>query len=352
MLIQAYLGAAESFLTLGVLNKAESIARQAIQINARFAGANEILGNILQKKKNYKQAAESYQKELNINPQASTSLLNYGLMLLRLGKISESIEPLTLAAAINPSEQCSLLLAQAYQNTGQLNEAIVEYKKLDVSRIDNKLIPFNLGICLLKTSNNADAMEAFRSTINLDKTFVPAWENLVIALTNQGKHQEALPILQKVIELVPNNPTAYMNLGGIHKEIGNLDQALAATLKSLELDPDNPIAYMNLGGIHKEIGNLDQALAATLKSLELEPDNPIAYMNLGSSTKRSATLMKLLPLSTPRAEPDNPIAYMNLGVIYKEIGNLDEALVSTNSPSSNLKTQMLPQLGLDLQRYR
>ena len=67
-LIQAYTGAAASFLALGNLDQAESFATQAIKINASFPGINEILGITFQSKKNYQQAIESYQKELDIKP--------------------------------------------------------------------------------------------------------------------------------------------------------------------------------------------------------------------------------------------------------------------------------------------
>ena len=146
-LIQAYLGAAQSLLTLRDLDQAESFATQAIEINESFPGVNEILGIISQNKKNPQQAVESYQKELAINPKSSSSLLNLGLLLIQQGNPAAAIEPLARAGSISPSEQCSLLLAQAYQSIGQLKEAIVEYKRLGISESHDKIIPFNFGLC-------------------------------------------------------------------------------------------------------------------------------------------------------------------------------------------------------------
>ena len=81
---------------------------------------------------------------------------------MQQGEAEAAIEPLAKAAAIIPGEQCSLLLAQAYQNIGKLKEAIIEYKKIDISKTQNKLIPFNLGLCLLSTGNNIAATEPDR----------------------------------------------------------------------------------------------------------------------------------------------------------------------------------------------
>ena len=277
------------------------------------------------------ESCEIYQKELASNPHSSSALVSLGLFLLQNGKAAEAIEPLVTAAAINPTDQCLLLLAQSYQRIGKLEEAITHYRKLDYSKSKNKMIAFNLGLCLLKTGVNIDAIEAFKLAIKLDQSFLPALGNIGTALINEGRYKEALSATQKVLEIKPYNPTAHMNLGIIHKELGNLDQALSFTLKSIELKPDNPTAHMNLGIIYKELGNLDQALSSTLKSLEINPNHPAAYMNLCGIYKDLGKLDQALSstLKSIELKSDNSDAHMNLGIIYKELGNLDEALSST-----------------------
>nr|WP_274704359.1 tetratricopeptide repeat protein [Synechococcus sp. AH-551-E02] len=330
-LIQAYVGAAASLLALRDLDQAEALATKAIEINAHAPGINEILGIIFQNKDSHEKAIEHYRKELAINPKANNLLLDLGLLLLQTGQAAEAVEPLVKASANNPSEQSSLLLAQAYQNLGQFKEAILEYKKLDIDQSKNKKLPFNLGLCLLNTGSNIEAIEAFKLAIKIDESYLPAWGNIGNALKNEGRHHEALLATQKVLDLDPDNPTAHMNLGGIYKDLGKLDQALASTLKSLELRPDNPTAHMNLGNIYQDLGNLDQALASTLKSLELNPHNHSAFMNLGCIYKDLGNLDQALAstLKSLKLNPDNPYALMNLGSIYKDLGNLDQALAST-----------------------
>ena len=212
-LIQAFVGAATSSLALGDLDQAESFAAQALAINPSGPGINEILGIIFQNKRKSEQAIECYQKELEVNPQASISLLNLGFLLLQKGQTAAAVESLSKASALAPSKQCALLLAQAYQNLGQFKEAIVEYKKVDIDQAKNKMIPFNLGLCLLNTGNNIVAIEAFQIAVRLDDSFIPAWGNIGTAFMNERRYQEALPATQKVLALKPDNPTAHMNLG-------------------------------------------------------------------------------------------------------------------------------------------
>ena len=144
-LVQAYQGAARISLALGDLDQAESFATRALAIATITPGINEILGIISQNKGWTKKAIEHYQEELAINPQSNTSLLNIGLLLLQQGKTEAALESLAKASALEPSEQCTILLAKAYQILGQFKKAIIEYKKLDITRTKNKMVPFNLG---------------------------------------------------------------------------------------------------------------------------------------------------------------------------------------------------------------
>jgi len=330
-LVQAYVGTAACLLALGDNYQAEVFAIQAIEVNQNAPGVNEIRGIIYQNKQNLQQAIESYQKELAINPKSRTSLLNLGLLLLQQGKPAAAIEPLVIAGSISTSEQCSLLLAQAYQGIGQLKEAISEYKKINMSEAVNKMIPFNLGLCLLNNGNNIDAIEAFQVALKLDNNFIPALASSCTALVNEGRYEEALKMTQKNIELNPNDPNTFVNLGNIYKNLGNLDQALVSTLKALKLQPDNHTAHMNLGNIYTDLGNLDQALASTLKALNLQPNDPDAHMNLGNIYNHLGDLNQALSstLKSLELKPNNPDAHLNLGNIYKHLGDFDQALSST-----------------------
>ena len=105
------------------------------------------------------------------------------------------MESLAKASTLTPSAQCSLLLAQAYQNLGQFKEAIVEYKKLDIDQSKNKMIPFNLGLCLLNTGDNINAIEGFNIAVQLDESFIAAWGNMpshiLVAMVQNVKRRDA-----------------------------------------------------------------------------------------------------------------------------------------------------------------
>ena len=65
-------------------------------------------------------------------------------------------------------------------------------------------------------------------------------------------------------------------------------------------------------------------------NLKLKPDNPAAHMILGGIYKDLGNHdQALTSTQITRTDPINPDALINLGSIYKELGNLDQALAST-----------------------
>ena len=88
-------------------------------------------------------------------------------------------------------------------------------------------------------------------------------------------------------------------------------------------------------------GRHQEALPVT-KKFELDPNNPTAHMNLGSIYKNLGDLdQALASIKITRAQTDNPDAHMNLGGIYKDPATLIRLLPPlSNHSNSKLTTQM------------
>ena len=127
---------------------------------------------------------------LGVDSKDYNSYINNAVLLLEQGNTDQAIELIERAACINPSEQCSILLASAYQNSGQLKKAITEYKRIDLKKSQNKMTSFNLGLCLLNIGDNNGAIEAFKIAIDIDSSFIAAWGNIGTAF-KKGKNSRS-----------------------------------------------------------------------------------------------------------------------------------------------------------------
>ena len=327
----ACVGLALTYLAIGDLGKAEITANQALKIEGDKIGIYQLLGIIFQNKKDIDKAVLYYKQELAINPKALSSLINLGHIYIQQGRPEDAIGVLVTASDIKESDQCLLLMAQAYQIQNRFKEAANKYKKIDLGRTSNKLVPYNLGLCLLKLGQRKLAIDAFKSAIEMDANFAIAWLNLGNSLRKEGNYQESLVATQRVLEIDPNNPDAFYEHGMTHKSMGNLNQAVTSYNRSLEINPDNDAALIALVSIYIDLGKYDNALTESHKLVALKPEDPKNHLLLSITYRKFGDIHKSLlsAIKTVELNPDDPDSHLNLGSIYRDLGKLDQALEST-----------------------
>ena len=103
---------------------------------------------------------------------------------------------------------------------------------------------------------------------------------------------------------------------------------------------------MNLATSTKILATLIRRLPPH-STTRAQPDNPNAHMNLGGIYRNLGNLDQALASSLKSLElkPDSPTAHMNLGGIYRDLGKLDQALASTSNHSSSNRITPMPMVG-------
>src|SRR5262249_17783812 len=111
--------------------KAEAAARKAIAIDDSLAEPHGVLGNILHRfDRDWTGSEMEVKKALNLSPSYADGHRMYSVLLSKTGRHSEAIQEATRARALDPlSLQAWLNLAQAYRAAGQVDRAIVEFRK-------------------------------------------------------------------------------------------------------------------------------------------------------------------------------------------------------------------------------
>ncbi|GAB4232085.1 MAG: hypothetical protein Kow00121_60210 [Elainellaceae cyanobacterium] len=138
----------------------------------------------------------------------------------------------------------------------------------------------NLGLALYEQGNLEKAIEAYQKAIELDGQFALAYRNLGIALYEQNKFDEAIDAFQQSIIYDQDDAIAYNNLALVLYEQGEFDQAIDMLQQVIRLRPDDATAYNNLGLALYEQGEFDQAVDAFQQVTRLRPDDPAGWSNL------------------------------------------------------------------------
>jgi len=137
-------------------------------------------------------------------------------------------------------------LGRAYQDLGQLEKAIREYKKAIALFPNNYKAYYNLGVLYDRQGALKEAVANYKRTIAINPAFINAHFNLGNIYHNQGLLEEAIHHYRNVTELDPADYEARNNLGVAYARQGKLDQAIAQWEKVLEMDPQNKSAGDNI----------------------------------------------------------------------------------------------------------
>lgn len=97
---------------------------------------------------------------------------------------------------------------------------------------------FNLGNTHLADGKLADAIEAYRQTLERTPADGLAWMNLAVAQQRSGQLDAALAAYRRALTALPNEARIYENLGTLLIRRGDRDGAAHAFERALALDPD------------------------------------------------------------------------------------------------------------------
>ena len=176
-------------------------------------------------------------------------------------------------------EVWNLLGASAAQ-IGQLDQAILAFKRVLAIKPDSSDAYYNMGKVLKQQGKLEEAILAYNNALSIKPDYADAFYNLGNALKEQGKLEEAILAYQNALTIEPNYADACHNIGTVLRDQGKLGEAILAYKKALAIRPDYATAYNNIGNALKEQSKLEEALASYNKALSLKPNYADAARNL------------------------------------------------------------------------
>ncbi len=139
----------------------------------------------------------------------------------------------------------------------------------------------NLGKAYLDAGRFEKAAREFKRMIELDPTFVGAYNNLaVIYIDHLRDYEEAERYIDRALALFPDYPAGYLNRGVIHLNRRELKPAIENFKQVLLLDPKNLLAFYNLAACYVNLGDLGRAEECLRKGLSYWPEEPRFYLLL------------------------------------------------------------------------
>lgn len=138
----------------------------------------------------------------------------------------------------------------------------------------------NLGQRYEQRGEYEKAIAEYKKAIALRPDFHIAYNNLAVCYGKLKRYDEAEAALRKVIELEPRDFYAMNNLAVMYIHTRQLDRAVEAARMSVTTEPGYVNGRITLGSVLAMTGDLDGAEEQFREALRLEPGNTNAQRNL------------------------------------------------------------------------
>jgi protein O-mannosyl-transferase len=225
--------------------------------------------------------------------------------------------------------EAQLGLGIAHDLKGQLDEAIICYRKVVRLKPDDERAHQKLGSALERLGQTDQALSQFQEAVRLKPDYADAQYSLGIALDRKGEIAEAIGHYSEAIRLKPDQAQVHYSLGAALAEDGQLDEAIRQDLEALRLKPDYSEARNNLGIALARKGQLTEAVSQFQEALRLRPDYAVARHNLERTVAASSRSTGKISQcrESLRLKPDQADSHFNLANALAEDRQLDEAIV-------------------------
>jgi Flp pilus assembly protein TadD len=174
-------------------------------------------------------------------------------------------------------------LAQAYQESGDLERARAEYEevaRLHPDRLETADALNNLGNIQREAGQLAPALATYDRALTLQPRHVAARNGRALALQGLGRVEEAEHELAAALAIAPDAATTHSNLGNLYFRRDEIEPARDQYLAAVGLDPDHADAHNNLGSAYFRLGERDLAEREYRTALWLNPASEGARRNL------------------------------------------------------------------------
>ncbi len=316
----------------------------AVPVGDRSARVEYALAGSYDQIRKPKEAAEAYQRALDLEPGNIDSERGLANALLTQGKLPEALAEFNIILAAEPNDiQSQIHVSQIQRRQGHYDDAMATLKKAKALAKDNLELSFNEALTDDALGHYDDAVAILTgmldSTAHADGKYNDGeksnraifLERLGIVYREQNKTAESIAAYKQLIELGGDNVSAgYQGEVETYHDAHQWKEMIAAAADAAKALPNDPQTQLMYAGQLADTGKVDEALALANAQLKGTPDDRKVEISLGNIyirlhrwTDAASQIDKAEALSK---DPDDKFSvYFERGVLYDRQKRYDEA---------------------------
>lgn len=297
--------------SLGLFQKSEHCARQALAAQPNHAAAQHALGAALQDQKKTDEAIYCYRIALRLRPDLVDT---------------------------------HYFLANALREQGQLDEAVAGYRSAIRLKPDFLEALSNLGAALRELGQHQESLEVLHRARRVDPKNVHILCNLGGTLLSLNRLEEALSYFDAAIAINPDFVGAHHWRGNTLRHLGQFDNAVASFRTALKLRPGAPAVIAGLAEILEMRGDLSEAEALICPLIEAGSSHPrvlAVHAALARDASGRAAAASVLEQNLARGNADQSGQFhlhYALGKLYDDLRDYDKAFAHFTLANQKLRT--------------
>src|SRR5438128_2938964 len=139
---------------------------------------------------------------------------------------------------------------------------------------------YSLGLARVRQGKLTEAIEHFKTALQIKPEYPDAHTNVGAALADQGKLAEAIDYYREALQSKPDDALAHYNWGVALARQGKMEEAIGHYRQALQSKPNYAEAHNNVGAALADQGKLAEAIEHYRQALHIKPDHAAAQSSL------------------------------------------------------------------------
>lgn len=313
-----------------------------------------VLGDVYLNNGKVKEAYDTYQKVLSIEPDNAMALVSLTTYYDKTGEkelYNRQLDTVLLNKKVVPEIKLEImrqLIVQSERSDKDSTKIISLFDGVLKQNKDDAQLPMLYVQYLLSKKMDKESVPVLYQVLDIDPENIPARLQLLSYAIRDNDYQEAIKICEPALEYSPETLEFYFYLGIAYYQADRKDDALEVYKKGLtrinETSNKQIVSdfYSMIGDIYHEKKMKDEAYAAYDSSLIYNPDNIGALNNYAyylSVERRDLDRAEEMSYRTVKAEPNNSTYLDTYAWILFEKGKYAEAKIYMDDAMKNGGTE-------------
>lgn len=265
---------------LGLWSEAREQLNVVVAAGQADALTHHLLGAIFQHEGLHYLAADEFREAVRMDPSLMEARLGLSAALLAAQERAKAEVAAEESARAFPSEVLMQInYGVVLLRVGKPGEAVEVFRRALSLGSQRARIYFHLGQAQLEQRQFEPAVASWTVAVKLDPKFAEAYNYLAYTHAERGlKLAQAQQWVKQALALDPENPNYLDTLAWVQYQQGRYAKALETILSALKqyqakAEAVDPAVYEHLGDIYYQLENYQEASQAWQSALKLKPDN-------------------------------------------------------------------------------